>query len=102
MPNGIGNSETISNRAAAFIDINYSGAHKDKRIARALGVSPAMARVLRAGRGWTVARLEQAAGLFGQAFRDAVWPPSAAELDKRLDRIEQMLAEVLRRSQGEK
>ncbi len=88
----------IAGRAAAFLAVNHVGAHKDKHIARAFGISPGMAKMLRAGRGWTVARLDQAARLYGRAFGDFVFP-STDEIHDQLDRIERQLAEILNRSE---
>lgn len=84
----------IADRAGAFLEINYSGASKDKRIARDLGISPGMAKMLRRGRGWTVARFEQVLGLW-PGFRDFVFPPppTADELVARLDRLVDELAQ---------
>ena len=87
----------IAARAGAWLEINFVGPSKDKRIARELGVSPSMAKMLRGGRGWTVARLDQLAGLYA-GFRDFVFPPPAApppvgvdELAVRLERVVQGL-----------
>ncbi len=81
----VSQSANIAHRAAAFLEINHLGPHKDKRIARALGISPAMAKILRAGRGWTVARLDQAMGRW-PGFAAFVWP-QAEDFDDRLDRV---------------
>ena len=75
----------IAQRAGAFLEINYAGASKDKRIARDLAISPGMAKMLRGGRGWTVARFDQLMRL-NPGFRDFVFPPARA-LDTRLDRL---------------
>jgi len=75
----------IARRAGAFLEINYAGASKDKRIARDLAISPSMAKQLRGGRGWTPARFDQLMAL-APGFRDFVFPP-ASELDARLDRL---------------
>lgn len=92
MVNNASHSDTISSRAAWFLEINHSGAHKDKRIARALGVSPAMAKLLRAGRGWTVARLDQAI-LRWPNFATFVLP-TAQDSDDRLDRVLEEISAV--------
>ena len=85
-------SDSIARRAALFLEINHPGAHKDKRVARALGVSPAMAKLLRAGRGWTVARLDQAT-LRWPKFQAFVWP-QAGDFDDRLDRVLEEISAV--------
>jgi hypothetical protein len=41
----------VGARAGAFLEINYPGPAKDKRIARDLGISAGMAKQLRRGRG---------------------------------------------------
>jgi hypothetical protein len=82
------NAIKISDRAGWFLEINHHGAHKDKRIARALGISLAMARLLRAGRGWTVARLDQCT---------TRWPNFHAFVFARTDqpdRIDRVLEEI--------
>jgi hypothetical protein len=90
--NEVGESASaIGARAGAFLEINYAGASKDKRIARDLGISPQMARLLRQGRGWTVARFDQVLRLWPAAFRDFVFPPTE-ELYARLDRLADELA----------
>ncbi len=75
----------IAARAGAFLEINYAGGSKDKRIARDLAISAGMAKQLRGGRGWTVARFDQVMALF-PAFRDFVFPP-ADQLNARLERL---------------
>ncbi len=77
--------ETISDRAATFLNLAFSGRHRIKRIAQALGVSPAMAKKLANGCGWTVGRLDQATKSWPN-FTTFVWP-SAEHLDHRLDRV---------------
>lgn len=95
-------SDSIANRAATFLAVNHAGPHSTKRIAQLFGISAGMAKLLRAGRGWTVARLDQATALFGNAFKDFVWPPSPDELHDRLDRIDAVLEEIRRDLRGEK
>lgn len=91
----------IAARAATFLAVNHPGPHATKRISRAFGVSVGMAKLLRAGRGWTVARLDQAARVYGRAFGDFVFPPAADEIHDRLDRIERQLSEIINDLRGE-
>ena len=65
----------IARRAAAALDLNHPGPNKDKRIAQAFLISPGTAEQRRAGRGWTVARLDQAMRLF-PGFRDLLFTES--------------------------
>ena len=92
MGNDASESASIAARAAWFLEINHTGPHKDKRIARSLGISPAMAKLLRAGRGWTVARLDQAIRKW-PGFVAFVWPPKE-DFDDRLDRVLSEIAAV--------
>jgi hypothetical protein len=90
-------SETVTDigkRAGLRLAAAYPGRHADKRIAADLDCSPAMARVLRAGRGWTVERLAQCAEKLGLLFiRDVFWPPlTQQQLDQRLDDLERRMA----------
>jgi|SRR5215469_13193517 hypothetical protein len=75
----------IAARAGAFLQINYAGGSTDKRIARDLGISPSMAKMLRNGRGWTVARFDQVLRLW-PPFRDFVFPAT----DQLTNRLEQL------------
>jgi hypothetical protein len=85
----VGNADllgaTISDRAATFLNLAFSGRHRIKRIAQALSVSPAMAKKLASGCGWTVARLDQATKRWPD-FTPFVWP-AAEHLDHQLDRV---------------
>lgn len=74
-------TNAIADRAGWFLGVNTEGEHQAKRIARIFGCSVEMARVLRAGRGWTADRLGQAARAFGKPFIDFVF--SDAPLDAR-------------------
>ena len=80
---------SIGARAGAFLEINYPGRGKDERIARDLGISAGMAKMLRQGRAWTVARLDQAMELW-PGFRGFVFP--APRNDQIANRIEQLAA----------
>jgi hypothetical protein len=79
----------IGARAGAFLEINYPGRGKDERIARDLGISAGMAKMLRQGRAWTVARLDQAIELWS-GFRGFVFP--APPSDQIANRLEQLAA----------
>ena len=84
---------SIGPRAGAFLEINYPGRGKDERIARDLGISAGMAKMLRQGRAWTVARLDQAIELWS-GFRGFVFP--APPSDQIANRIEQLAAGLAR------
>ncbi len=78
-------SATTSDRAADWLNLNHAGRNRIKRIAQALGISPAFAKRLAAGRGWTVPRIDQAK-LIWPAFQAYVFPPPET-FDDRLDRV---------------
>ena len=84
---------SIGARAGAFLEINYPGRGKDERIARDLGISAGMAKMLRQGRAWTVARLDQAIELWS-GFRGFVFP--APPSDQIANRLEQLAAGLAR------
>ncbi len=88
---------SIAHSAAQFLGARFQGPHKDKRIARELGISPGMAKLLRAGRGWTVARLDQGVQLYGPEFCDAIFaqPRPADKLGDQLEAISDRLRELL-------
>ena len=96
-----GQTATIAGRAAEFLAINYSGAHATKRIARAFGISLSTAKLLRTGRRWTVARLDQAAAIFGEPFREVLWPGSTDEIRGELTQIRRWIEELARRGRDE-
>jgi hypothetical protein len=75
-------------RAGAFLEINYAGASKDKRIARDFGCSPSLAKQLRQGRMWTIARFDQLIALW-PAARDFIFPPSPDRLGEQLAELAQ-------------
>jgi hypothetical protein len=83
----------IGPRAAAFLEMNYPGRGKDERIARDLGISDGMAKLLRQGRAWTVARLDQAMELW-PGFRGFVFP--APRFDQTVSQLEQLAAGLAR------
>jgi hypothetical protein len=87
----------IAHLAAQFLGARFQGPHRDKRIARELGISPGMAKLLRAGRGWTLARLDQAVRLYGTSFSDAVLGQlrPAEKIEAQLDAISAQLHELL-------
>lgn len=78
----------IAEKAGAYLDFKFAGRGKDKRVARALDVSPDMASLLRRGKGWTVPRLGQVWSLYGREFIDFVF--GAADMP----RIDQELIEI--------
>jgi hypothetical protein len=80
-------ANNIGARAGAFLEMNYPGGRKDKRIAHDLGISQGMAKTLRAGRGWTVARIDQAMALW-PGFRDFLFPA----VDRLAELLEQLAA----------
>jgi hypothetical protein len=65
--------------AAWYVEQCHPGPHKSKRIAQRLGISPDMAKLLRQGRGWTLARVEQARRVFGPSFDQIVFAPLAGQ-----------------------
>jgi hypothetical protein len=89
-------NSSIANRAAGFLETSHPGPHKDKRIARELGVSPGMAKLLRTGRGWTLARLDQAVLLHGRSFGDHVFSQlrTADTIQVQLDKVQVQLDKV--------
>lgn len=91
-----GDLASIAARAGLFLEINYTGSAKDKRIARDFGVSPSMAKMLRGGRGWTVARLDQLLQL-RPAARGFIFAPPG---DALADRIEQLAQYLIRLDDG--
>jgi hypothetical protein len=90
---------SIAGRAAEFLETSYLGPHKDKRVARDLGISPGMAKLLRAGQGWTLARLDQAVLFYGGSFGDQVFGPvrTTDEIQARFDQIDAQMRELLSR-----
>lgn len=88
----------VSRRAGLWLDRLHPGPHKDKRIGQALGISPAMAKLLRRGRGWTVARIDQALGLW-PGFGVAI-VTDEADLARRLADVERDLADLKGRLGG--
>lgn len=79
----------ITARAGYFLDANLPGPSKDKRLAQLLGISPDMAGLLRRGRGWTIARLEQVRRIYGAQFDQMVFGIPA-----RRDEVFSALAEL--------
>jgi hypothetical protein len=71
-------ASSIGERAGGFLEINYRGRSKDERIAQDLGISPGMSKLLRQGRAWTVARLDQALALWPE-FRGFVFAEPRSE-----------------------
>lgn len=84
------------------LDALFPGANRDKRIARAFGVSVRFAKYLRAGNHWTLYRLAQAAEMFGEAWDAALSKPDTEfhfnlelqDLARRVARVEMYLAQM--------
>jgi hypothetical protein len=89
----------IGLRAGLFLKQSFAGPHRDKRIAQQLKISLAMAKLLQAGDGWTVARLNQLIGSFGDEFVRFVFQPPlpAIDLQAELAEIRAALTEVRQR-----
>jgi len=98
-------ANTIAYRAGWFLRLNHDGGSKYKTIAQALSISPGMAKLLCAGRSWTVERVDQAM-LRWPGFQAFVFPQSdnlhdqiilvlkeLADLRERIDRINDSLGE---------
>jgi hypothetical protein len=83
---------SIIERAALFLETKYTGRGKDERIARDLGISSGMAKLLRRGRAWTVARLNQGMERWPE-FRDFVF---RAPRDQIADQFEHLAAGLAR------
>jgi hypothetical protein len=91
--NNIGDqANSIIGRAALFLEAKYTGRGKDERIARDLGISSGMAKLLRRGRAWTVARLNQGMELWPE-FRAFVF---RAPRDQLADQLEHLAAGLTR------
>ena len=86
-------ANSIGERAGTFLEIHYPGRGKDERIARDLGISAGMAKLLRQGRAWTVPRLDQALELWPE-FRGFVFP--APRSDQIANRLEQLAVGLAR------
>lgn len=78
-------------RAALALDMAVRGPHRDKTIARELNVSVRMAKYLRAGKLWTIDRLNQASA----KFRDFdAFLASPEQAHAYIDSVEQQLADL--------
>jgi len=88
-----GSAHDISALAGAFLDLKFNGRGKDERIARDLGISAAMAKLLRRGRAWTVSRLDQAMELWPD-FRGFVF--RARSNEQITPRLEQLASGLTR------
>lgn len=93
----------IAGRAGDFLERAFPGPHKSKRVAQRFEISPAMAKLLRAGEGWTAQRIGQAAHLFGRdfvafVFQDVMGPARPYELDPQIaalnDRLMRLRAQA--------
>lgn len=65
----------IAARATWFLNQTDGGAHGDKRVASRFSISLSMAKLLRRGQGWTLARIEQARRSYGPSFDHMVFGP---------------------------
>jgi hypothetical protein len=86
-------ASTIAARAGVFLDAHYPGRSKDERIARDFGISAGMAKLLRQGRAWTVARLDQALELWPE-FRGVIFAERDGEQINRLQQLAAGLAQL--------
>lgn len=88
----------IALRAGRYLDDHFSGSNRNKRIAQWGECSPEMAKVLRRGEGWTVARLQAAAQTFGWAFVAYVFEgvPAPVEPYTRSPELEDLHARLAR------
>ena len=83
----------------------FPGRHRAKRIQSAFDVSERTAKNLLAGKHWTLARVLQAAELFGEAWDAALSRPDTnwrhaiemQEIEQRLARLEKQFGEMARR-----
>lgn len=84
------------------LDTLFPGANRDKRIARAFGITPRFAQHLRAGNHWTLQRVLQAAEIFGDAWDAALSKPDSESnstleiqrLERRMAKVESYLAQM--------
>lgn len=89
-------------RAAHALDLIFPGRHKNKRVARAFGISVRLAKYLRAGKRWHSERLAQAVELFGDAWEAAMsrrdsdfsYELEKQDFERRLAKLEQYLGEM--------
>jgi len=77
------NGSGIAARVGEFLELNYNGSSKDKRIAQDFNISPEMARKLRRGLHWTPERIDQVAKRWPKLW-EFLYPDSNA-LHRRLD-----------------
>jgi hypothetical protein len=99
---------TFGKRAGAALDALIPEKNRDKVIARMFGVSPRMARYLRAGERWSVERLSLASAALGREFNELLIPrneplvptaeTSTDTIERRLAKIETQLTELLMES----
>lgn len=92
-------SSDYGQRAGLAINFLVPGPHRDKKIAGIFGVSVRLAKYLRAGRCWTVERLNQAS----QRISDFDAYLASPDFGSRIDTLERQLAELrddIRRTGG--
>ena len=87
-------NNTIIHRAGAFLELKFTGRGKDERIARDLGISAGMAKLLRRGRSWTAARLNQAMELWPDFCVFVFRPPRGDQVSKQLEQLAAGLARL--------
>lgn len=91
-------------KAGDALDSLFSGPHRDKRIAQALGISARMARYLCSGNKWTAARIAQVSDLLGDAFEAAMHKPETdynynlrmQDMERRVLHLEEYIDQMAR------
>src|SRR5581483_11149042 len=93
------NGNEITSRLRFYFETQIMGPHKVKRLAQIFDCSPDMAKLLKRGEGWTLARMEQARKHFGPSFIDFVFGPLGGQQDvvTRLEnKVDTLLASFTR------
>jgi hypothetical protein len=81
-----GEFDSIAARCAKFLAWTYPGRNANKKVQGAFGVSLTMARELRAGRYWTLRRVQQAM-LKWPNFQGYVFGRPETEMQQQIDRL---------------